>query len=71
MKPLNLPKDLRSTKKISPELLDSIKKQIEGLSHGSVGIVIKAEYVIGFDLHHWKPFRSKSEGLTQEKERAP
>ncbi|MBA7633155.1 hypothetical protein ES703_40717 [subsurface metagenome] len=67
MKPLNLPKENRSTEKISPELLQRVREQIEGLAHGSVEIMVKSGYVIGFKFHQWRPFRSKSEGLKQEK----
>lgn len=66
MKLLNLSKEDRRTEKISPKLLERVREEIEGLAHGSVEIMIKSGYVIGFKFHQWRPFRSKSEGLEQE-----
>jgi len=67
MKPLNLPKQDRSTEEISPKFLEQVREQIQGLAHGSVEIVIKGGYVLGFRFHQWRPFRSRSRGLKEEK----
>lgn len=67
MRTLNLSKDERSTKEISCGLMKQVRQEIEGLNHGSVEIVIKGGYVIGFKFHQWKPFRSRSEGMKEEK----
>lgn len=67
MKPLNLSKEDRSTKEISCRLMKQVRQEIEGLDHGSIEIVVKGGFVIGFKFHQWKPFRSRREGIKEEK----
>ena len=68
MKPLDLPKKDRSTLHLTKEFLDEVRSQVEGLEHGTLGIVVKGGYIIGFEFRQWRPYRSRSEGLEKEKD---
>ena len=67
MKQLNLTKKERSTTIISPKFLDLVRGEVQGVTHGSLEIVIKGGHILGFRFHQWKPFRSRSQGLKEEK----
>lgn len=67
MKLLNLSKQDRSTKEVSPKFLEQVEHEIKGLDHGSLEIVIKGGYILGFMFHQWRPLRSRTQGLREEK----
>jgi len=67
MKPLSLSPGDRSTKEISPKFLQQVAEQIRGLAYGSLEIVVRDGYIIGFKFHQWRLFRPRQKGMEEEK----
>jgi len=55
---MNLTKEERSTRKISPKVLSEISRKLHNLENGKVEIFVKTGYIIGIEVSEREHFTS-------------
>jgi len=57
---MNLTKEERSTKKISPKVLDEVSTKLHNLENGKVEIFVKTGYIIAIETSTREHFLSRT-----------